>query len=355
MEKKIKIILSDLHLGGGRYLEDGNINPAEDFLYDSKLIELIEYYSREFSSYEIEIIINGDFMDFLKTAGGLERKRDLTREDILSACRKIIKGHEEVFKTLRDFLSSSGRKLILLAGNHDQAIICPEVQAIIREHLGPRVLFLPLYYEFDGIFVAHGHQFEIIHRFNVHKPWVKDAKGRDVLNIPWGSYFVIEFLNPLKKEIPIVDKVKPFKSFLKWGLYFETFQTLKIISKLVWFYLRNRLFSAEKERRTKFAMSFSDIMDALLHRTLDANASRILRRGSIHTVVFGHSHTYKYRNFQGKHYFNTGTWISMINVDLQNLGKNTPFTYLFIDYSYGRPVGRLLQWMGKQNLMEEVI
>ena len=43
--KKIKLVISDLHLGKGRILDDGGNNSLEEFYFGDKLVEFIHYYS----------------------------------------------------------------------------------------------------------------------------------------------------------------------------------------------------------------------------------------------------------------------------------------------------------------------
>ena len=65
--KKIKIVISDLHLGKGKVLENGGLNSLEEFYYSEKLVEFIHYYSSGiYRDYEVELIINGDFLNFLQ-------------------------------------------------------------------------------------------------------------------------------------------------------------------------------------------------------------------------------------------------------------------------------------------------
>jgi metallophosphoesterase superfamily enzyme len=61
--KKTVIVVSDLHLGAGEYV-DGRPNILEDFHYDKELVDFLKYYSSgEYSSREVEIIINGDLFE----------------------------------------------------------------------------------------------------------------------------------------------------------------------------------------------------------------------------------------------------------------------------------------------------
>src|SRR5271165_3274101 len=65
--KKIKVVISDLHLGKGRTISGGSTNPLEEFYYGERLVEFFQYYSSgQFKDYEVELIINGDFLNFLQ-------------------------------------------------------------------------------------------------------------------------------------------------------------------------------------------------------------------------------------------------------------------------------------------------
>src|SRR6516162_3787289 len=68
--EKIKIVISDCHLSAGRFFE-GRLNPHEDFKFDTEMCEFFEYFSTEKygtgpdGPVEVELFINGDFLDFL--------------------------------------------------------------------------------------------------------------------------------------------------------------------------------------------------------------------------------------------------------------------------------------------------
>ena len=63
--KKIILVISDLHLGAGHNL-GGRKNSLEDFHSDEELVEFLKYHSTgEYAGVEVELIINGDFLDLL--------------------------------------------------------------------------------------------------------------------------------------------------------------------------------------------------------------------------------------------------------------------------------------------------
>ena len=72
--KKVKVVVSDLHLGKGRLLEKGGLNSLEEFYFGEKLVEFIHYYSTgQYKDYEVEMIINGDFLEHATEVGSFDR------------------------------------------------------------------------------------------------------------------------------------------------------------------------------------------------------------------------------------------------------------------------------------------
>ena len=91
-QKKIKIVLSNLHLGKGRFLENGGLNSLEEFYYGDKLVEFISYYSTGiYKDYDVELIINGDFLNFLQVDYKGHFLTVLTESISLEILKKIIK------------------------------------------------------------------------------------------------------------------------------------------------------------------------------------------------------------------------------------------------------------------------
>jgi len=77
----------------------------------------------------------------------------------------------------------------------------------------------------------------------------------------------------------------------------------------------------------------------------------------VHTVIFGHTHVYQYRQFANdKEYFNTGTWTEVTSLEIASLGRITKLTYVLIDYpdENTRPRGRLKEWRGYHRIEDDV-
>ena len=52
---------------------------------------------------------------------------------------------------------------------------------------------------------------------------------------------------------------------------------------------------------------------------------------------------------------NTGTWMKMINLNLQYLGQDSGLTYALIEYDdSGSPLVRLMRWHGTRTLCETI-
>ena len=102
--KKVKVVVSDLHLGKGRLLPQGGLNSLEEFYFGEKLVEFIHYYSSGiYREYEVEIIINGDFFNFLQCDYRGHFLSVITESVTLEMLKEIVKGHEAVFKAFAEF------------------------------------------------------------------------------------------------------------------------------------------------------------------------------------------------------------------------------------------------------------
>ena len=66
--KKVKLVVSDFHLGRGKYLSNGHLNQLEDFYYDNKFKEFLDHYSTgDCANDDVELIFNGDMVNMIQT------------------------------------------------------------------------------------------------------------------------------------------------------------------------------------------------------------------------------------------------------------------------------------------------
>lgn len=362
MNKKIKLIISDCHLSGGLYFQ-GERNPHEDFYFDEEMIAFFEYFSSgEYGDgCEVEFILNGDFLDFLNIVNkNGDFEETVTEEHALYKVDCILKGHPKVFETIRKVAARPGKSFLYNIGNHDADLFFPKVrERLIRawdpdgkfpsekikiEHERP---FLDLE---GGIQMHHGNQFEAVHFLNFDKPLIAQHNGSSILNFPWGSFYVLKIVNRFKMERDYVDKVRPVKAMMLWGLFFDTWFVLKFAFFSLFYFMKTRFIYSSK-RRSQLSVTIEILKQesTTFLQDLEASARQILNNApDVHTVIMGHTHHPMHKVYQdGKAYINTGTWTKMINLDIRTIGNNYQLTFAKIDYRNSeKPEVTLNQWMG---------
>lgn len=359
MEKKkhIKLVLSDLHLGVGRILESGGLNSFEEFYFDEKFSELLHYYTNaKYAEHEVELILNGDIFNFLQVDYHGHYLTVITEPISVDILTRIAAGHPLFFKALRDFANKPGNSITYIVGNHDQPMLWPGTRQFLNDALGTTVRFKNLVYFFDGVHIEHGHMHEAANRFDPRKFFLKKNLPEPILNLPFGSHFFVEYVLKVKQHHPHVDKIRPFKLMLRWGLTNETFFFVKNFAGLIFYFLKS-IFSNDPRRRFPFSRIMGVVLESAVFPDLTESARRVLQDERVHTVCFGHSHVYQYRQFsENSEYFNTGTWTDLTSLDIASLGKITKMTYVIFEYPEEgqRPRGRLKEWRGYHRIEEDV-
>jgi UDP-2,3-diacylglucosamine pyrophosphatase LpxH len=360
----IRLVVSDLHLGTG--VSEGMHNPLEDFFHDDHFAELLEHYDRKHQdATQIELILNGDIFDLLKVQLHGRWPTEITPEIAEQKLRLCLDGHPRFVSALRNFLSSPERRLVYLPGNHDLDMWFQAPQELFKRYVAPgeageRVRFITssdTYFLPEGIQIRHGHQLERIHRVDYRHMTRKRKDGTEVLDLPWGSLWILEVMNPAKLAKHHIDRVQPFGRFLLGGLLFETRFTLGFLLRCTFHWLRHRIFkvSAWLKRMRSLPTVFAEEIGAL--GDYDSQAQRALTKlRGVHTLIVGHSHAPRFRALEGGRLLvNTGTWMDMINLDLRYLGQASGLTYALIEYSEsGKPQTSLLRWLGTREPMERV-
>ena len=355
--KKLKLVVSDLHLGRGRTLEGGATNSLEEFYFGQKLVEFLHYYcSGEFREAEVELIINGDFLNFLQVDYRGHYLTVITESVSMEKIRHILDGHKEVFKAMREFAATPGRSITYIVGNHDQCMLWPGTRAYLNDVLKTSVKYKNIVYYFDGVHIEHGHMHEAANRLDPKRFFLKKNLPEPILNLPFGSHFFVDFVLKLKQVHPHVDKVRPFKRMIRWAFFNEFFFTMRALVSLAK-YFADSVLRKDPRRQFKFKRILKVIAESAIFPDLSESARRILGDERVHTVIFGHTHLYEYRQWGAdKEYFNTGTWTELTSLDIPSLGKITKLTYVLLEYPEegGRPRGRLKEWRGYHRIEEDV-
>lgn len=355
--KKIKLVVSDLHLGAGRFLEDGRLNSLEEFYFDDRFSEFLHYYTSDiWSEHQVELILNGDIFNFLQTDYNGHYLTVITEAITLDQVRRIVEGHPVFFKALRSFVAK-GHEVTFVVGNHDQGLLWPAVRNYLNEFIGKTVRYKNIVYYFDGVHIEHGNMHESANRMDPRKFFLKRDLPEPILNLPFGSFFFIEFVMKLKHVNPNIDKVRPFKSMMRWGFLFQTIFTFGAAASLVKYFLLS-VFSRDSRRVWNFRRLLKIFFESAIFPDLSDSARKILKDERLHTVIFGHTHVYQYRQFSNdKEYFNTGTWTEVTSLDVASLGRITKLTYVLIEYpedGVSRPRSRLKEWRGYHRIEDDV-
>ncbi|MEI7769029.1 MAG: UDP-2,3-diacylglucosamine diphosphatase [Chloroflexales bacterium] len=204
-----RIIVSDLHLGGGDRLDD--------FDDDLAFAAFIDTYVG--GDQPTELILAGDTLEFLQV-----RLPDLDDDEWsdLAAERRIaviVAAHHLVFAALSRFIAGPDRQLTVMIGNHDFELHYPTAKARFAAAVGltfddPRLRF-GVSYHGGGVYLVHGNQFDGWNRF-VYFDGISEP-----FEVVRGTQLVKEVINDLEDDTlqiaPLIDNVKPTSAFF-WYL-----------------------------------------------------------------------------------------------------------------------------------------
>ena len=364
--KRVKLVISDFHLSRGKWLPDGRRNPLEDFHQDERFRELLEHYSMHaYQDFDVELIINGDFFDPLAViADQSDYPREVEEDAAVRQFQVILDAHPVSVGALQVFLERK-KKIVMRWGNHDAAILWPKVQELIRRTLSPPsaelLEFQQKPYIFDRICIDHGHQFEVFNQFDENNIFV-DRQTRDgvkrIQNLPFGSFFVLGFLNKLKLKHSYINQVYPFRMFLRVSMITQPIFFILNGFKVMWFFIKMRLIT-HPMRFIRFRKTLLLLGEAFHRPSLEKVAEKILTAddstGLLYdTLIMGHNHQAAVRVFHnGKQYINTGTWIPITSLDMSTLGHRVLRTYALIEYANGKPRASLKIWNGQLHISDD--
>ena len=362
----MKFIISDCHLSAGKIFE-GALNPHEDFHFDDEMCELFQYFSS--GSYgegpegpvDVELFINGDYLDFLNVPHHGEFLDAITEEIALDKLEHIIAGHPKVMKALKRFASLPGKKITYLIGNHDADLFFPKIQERITREWDPQGKYPSekvkviantdrVHWE-GGVEVHHGNQFEAVHVLNFEKPLLQEHLEKPVLNIPWGSFYVLKIINRLKVEREYIDKVRPVRVFVLLNLFLDPLFTIKFMFFSAFYFFKTRFIYSPKRRATiKVTGQILKQETTNVFLDLEPQARQLLdEKPEVKTVIFGHTHKPMNKIYpDGKQYINTGTWTKMINLDWRGIGQQFALTFALVKIKDGVAESELRVWQGDQ-------
>jgi len=353
------IVLSDLHLGTGH--RRGRINVYDDFKEDERLFQLLDRHAGG-DDEEVHLVLNGDIFDLLKVPV-LGRFPDAISERLSKLkLYRCLKGHPRVVQAFARFLQNPRNVITYQPGNHDLELFFPGSQRLFTrfvtgEDHHPRVRFaLEGQLTLDGVQFHHGHQFEALHAVDMKKLFLP-IPGRDpILNLPWGSLFLLHVVNELVRERPYLDKVHPFWPLFVGGMILDTRFTAKMIATSGAAFVRARFNPNWWQKRPFTKVSQFLRKEIGFFEVLDRYAKKILKGpGDVRAVFMGHTHVPMLRTFEGNRvYVNTGTWIPTVDLGLGRLGQHLELHFGAIEWTADGPRASLHRWHGVRAESEEI-
>lgn len=205
------IVVSDLHLGGEAPHMMSHPRELARFIADLP--------SRVNSDETLELVLNGDFVDFLtaKPWESWTAEPAVAASKLLSASRPPF---DVVFEALKRYIES-GHHLTIVVGNHDIEFIYPQVQATLLQQLGTawpdRVRFVDdgSAWRVGGAIIEHGNRYDPANRNDWERlRLVRSRASRgeaceEVVRVSPGSKMVTHIVNHLRPEYPFIDLVQP--------------------------------------------------------------------------------------------------------------------------------------------------
>lgn len=225
MTTKKLYVISDLHIGG----EYPKNKSDRGFRICNKVYELSDFIKKisktdNLVNTEIELVINGDFVDFLaeKWEGDEPWKPFIyDPKQAAERLKTIIDRDKILFDALADFLEA-GHQLTILLGNHDIELSFPTVRQVLYKNLRSYRKHLKFIYDGEAyvvgkVLIEHGNRYDgfnvIDHdtfrqlRSNDSRLELKREKPK--LSLPAGSLLVSSVMNQIKQDYAFIDLLKP--------------------------------------------------------------------------------------------------------------------------------------------------
>jgi len=213
-------IISDLHIGGAPGA-DGD-RGFRILTRTEALVAFIQALARPNDGVPNELVINGDFVDFLAEKREGEEGWVPLREDPRDALRTFLEilarpADAAIFQALRE-LTAAGQRLTILLGNHDLELSYPLVREALLDAVGgARFLYDNEALVRGDAVIEHGNRYDrynqvdhdALRRARSLQSRGMFAEGARQLSAPAGSRLVARVMNPLKRRYAFVDLLKP--------------------------------------------------------------------------------------------------------------------------------------------------
>ena len=218
MDYKLQtIIISDLHLGGGRF------DPGDDHVYQNdELVRFIEKLlaTEKGTAGQIELIFNGDFFEFAQANPQAYQSPSTdfwcSESESREKLETILSGHFDVMRALRQF-QAEGNQITIVPGNHDVDLYWEDIQLRLRQCIADSLHFeigMDWIERYSGrLHICHGHLWDPANKFeNWDCPRIDTAPGGPRLEMCPGTLFMVKFVNGLEAIYPFADNLHPVQN-----------------------------------------------------------------------------------------------------------------------------------------------
>ena len=355
--KKTIIVISDIHLGAGPLWKNQR-NCLEDFHHDKEFVEFLNYFSSgKYASSEVDLVINGDFLDFLAVPFVEYHDDEYWSENAaLEKCKIIVEAHKEIFEAMENFINQKNKKVIYQVGNHDAELIFPKCQnyflGLFSEKNRQKIEFT---YEGNfephpGVLIKHGHEFEYAHQFDPETAIYTNDQGEKYFKPPWGSYYVTRIVNKFKSERNYINQIRPIKNFIIHGLLFDTLLTIRFMLANLFYFTMVRFLTVYRKRASLQKIWGQLKSELSLFVDIEELTQEYFQKHpDVNTLIVGHTHEPCLRDMgNGKLFINTGTWTKMHYLDFSgNSGFKLTFAHIEVDQQDKVNI-ELNEWRGSQ-------
>jgi UDP-2,3-diacylglucosamine pyrophosphatase LpxH len=221
-------VVSDTHFGGA-YAPAGADAHDRGFRINTQAQQFVDFVDAlAAKSQPVELVVNGDLVDFLAQRTSDEDEWSAFRADEAAATRTfevIAKTDASVFEAFRRLLAK-GHRLTILLGNHDIELALPRVRKTLAQHVGATA-GADYHFVFDGeayvvgdALIEHGNRYDwfnvvdhdALRRVRSLLSRCQPVPGRYEFQPPAGSRMVATVINPIKDQFRFVDLLKPESS-----------------------------------------------------------------------------------------------------------------------------------------------
>jgi UDP-2,3-diacylglucosamine pyrophosphatase LpxH len=207
------VVISDLHFGPGRD-GDARWDRYEDFRWADDLAAFLTSL-HEVAQGPVDLVLAGDAFELWQARDGACPERDdrdlgCTEAESVKRLERAIADHRPELQALQEFATRRGNRLVILPGNHDAALLFPEVTKTLLAAVPAASVPATGYWLSDdgGVLVEHGHMIGADpNRLEGWPEPFRTSSSVRHLRRPWGEQFVTRFYDAWEDRFPLVDNL----------------------------------------------------------------------------------------------------------------------------------------------------